>query len=68
MFNEKRPWTTGHTLKRKIQYLAPVLKSDKYDLLKLTIEGCKINGNRFADRHQNSWMKDIYDDGRDVQQ
>lgn len=44
--------------KRKIQYIGHIMRGDKYEILRLIIEG-KIEGKRSIGRRQNSWLKDL---------
>ena len=44
--------------KRKIQYLGHVLRGEKYEMLRVILQG-KISGKRSIGRRQNSWMKDL---------
>lgn len=47
------------TLKeRKIEYFGHVMRGNKYEILRLIIEG-KIQGKRSVGRRKNSWLKDI---------
>lgn len=43
---------------RKMQYLGHVLRGERYELLRLIIEG-KVQGRRSVGRRQNSWLKDL---------
>ena len=43
---------------RKTRYFGHVMRGDKYELLRLIIQG-KIAGKRSIGRRQNSWMKDL---------
>lgn len=43
---------------RKIQYLGHVMRGEKYELLRIVLEG-KIKGKRSIGIRQNSWLKDI---------
>lgn len=43
---------------RKTKYIGHVMRGEKYELLRLIIEG-KIQGKRSVGRRQNSWLKDL---------
>lgn len=43
---------------RKTRYIGHIMRGEKYELLRLIIEG-KIQGKRSIGRRQNSWLKDI---------
>lgn len=43
---------------RKTSYIGHVMRGDKYEFLRLIIEG-KIQGKRSIGRRQNSWLKDL---------
>ncbi|KAF6217287.1 hypothetical protein GE061_001641 [Apolygus lucorum] len=43
---------------RKTQYNGHVMRGDRYELLRLIIEG-KIEGRRSVGRRKNSWLKDL---------
>lgn len=43
---------------RKLQYLGHVMRGERYELLRLIIEG-KVQGKRSVGRRQNSWLKDL---------
>ncbi len=44
--------------KRKLTYLGHVLRGEKYEILRVILEG-KIVGKRSVGRRQNSWTKDL---------
>lgn len=46
--------------RRKTAYLGHIYRNNKYDILKLIIEG-KIEGKRGPGRRQHSWLKNIRD-------
>jgi len=46
------------TVKRKMQYLGHIMRGEKYEFLRLVVEG-KILGKRSVGRRQNSWLKDL---------
>jgi len=41
-----------------MQYLGHVMRCDKYEILRLIMEG-KVQEKRSVGRHQNSWLKDL---------
>ena len=43
---------------RKVQNLGHVMRGEKYEVLRIVLEG-KIKGKRLIGRRQNSWLKDI---------
>ena len=43
---------------RKTRYIGHIMRGEKYELLRLIIEG-KVQGKRSIGRRQNSWLKDI---------
>lgn len=43
---------------RKTRYIGHIMRGEKYELLRMIIEG-KIQGKRSVGRRQNSWLKDI---------
>lgn len=43
---------------RKMQYLGHVLRGERYELLRLIMEG-KVQGKRSVGRRENSWLKDM---------
>lgn len=43
---------------RKTRYIGHVMRGERYELLRLIIEG-KIQGKRSVGRRQNSWLKDL---------
>lgn len=43
---------------RKTQYIGHVMRGERYELLRIIIEG-KIKGRRSVGRRQNSWLKDL---------
>lgn len=43
---------------RKTRYIGHVMRGDRYEFLRLIIEG-KIQGKRSIGRRQNSWLKDL---------
>ena len=43
---------------RKLQYVGHTMRGDRYEVLRLVIEG-KIEGRRSVGRRQNSWLKDL---------
>lgn len=44
--------------KRKLQYFGHIMRSDKYDLLQLIMQG-KIQGKRPPGRRRTSWLKNL---------
>lgn len=44
--------------RRKLQYLGHIMRGEKYELLRVIIEG-RIAGRRSVGRRQNSWLKDL---------
>jgi len=44
--------------KRKIEYLGHIIRGEKYEILRIIMEG-KIEGRRSVGRRRNSWLKDI---------
>lgn len=44
--------------KRKLGYFGHVIRGEKYEMLRLIIQG-KIEGKRGPGRRKNSWMKNI---------
>ncbi|XP_030746803.1 uncharacterized protein LOC115875475 [Sitophilus oryzae] len=43
---------------RKLQYVVHIMRDNRYEVLRLVIEG-KIEGRRSVGRRQNSWLKDL---------
>ena len=43
---------------RKLTYIGHLMRGDRYEILRLIIEG-KIQGKRSVGRRQNSWLKDL---------
>ena len=43
---------------RKLRYIGHLMRGDRYEILRLIIEG-KIQGKRSVGRRQNSWLKDL---------
>lgn len=43
---------------RKLKYVGHIMRGDRYEVLRLVIEG-KIEGRRSVGRRQNSWLKDL---------
>lgn len=44
--------------RRKLQYLGHIMRSDKYNLLRLILEG-KIQGRRRSGRRKTSWLQNL---------
>lgn len=43
---------------RKLQYLGHIMRGERYEILRLIMEG-KIQGKRSVGRRQNSWLRDL---------
>lgn len=43
---------------RKLEYLGHIMRGERYEILRLIIEG-KIEGRRSVGRRQNSWLRDL---------
>lgn len=43
---------------RKLQYIGHIMRGERYEILRLIIEG-KVEGKRSVGRRQNSWLKDL---------